>query len=166
GGQRVGVGGHRRGAMRAGGRRGRDAGLGYYMVPGSTGQGFGPFVVGWLGGSPALPPPHLLFAISLAAAGTSVIVALLIRPAALKARRHDTGDVVPIGKLLTLRGFAAVMVSSVVTVTSLDLLVIYLPALGAERHIGSDHIGLLLTVRSLASLVSRVFYARLIFAIG
>ena len=58
------------------------------------------------------------------------------------------------------------MVSSVVTVTSLDLLVISLPALGAERHIGSDHIGLLLTVRSLASLVSRVFYARLIFAIG
>ena len=48
------------------------------------------------------------------------------------------------------------MVSSVVTITSIDLLVIYLPALGAERHIGSDHIGLLLTVRSLASLVSRV----------
>jgi MFS family permease len=123
-------------------------------------------VVGWLGGSAALPPTRLLFAISLAAAAASVIVALLIRPAALKARRHDPGDFVAIGKLLTLRGFAAVMLSSVVTVTSLDLLVIYLPALGAERHIGSDHIGLLLTVRSLASLVSRVFYARLIFAIG
>src|SRR6516165_6183012 len=153
-------------SVRLGGKRSREAALGYYMVAASIGQGLGPFVVGWLGGSAALPPTRLLFAISLAAAGTSVIVALLIRPAALKARHHDTGDVVPIGKLLTLRGFAAVMVSSVVTVTSLDLLVIYLPALGAERHIGSDHIGLLLTVRSLASLVSRVFYARLIFAIG
>src|SRR5262249_4648081 len=80
-----------------------------------------PFGVGGLGASAALPRPRLLFAISLAAAGTSVIVALLIRPAALKARHHDTGAVVPIGKLLTLHGFAAVMVSSVVTVTSLDL---------------------------------------------
>ncbi len=58
------------------------------------------------------------------------------------------------------------MVSSVVTVTALDLLVIYLPALGAERQIDSSHIGLLLAARSVASLVSRVFYARLIFSVG
>jgi len=153
--------GHQMLAVRSGGRRSRETALGYYMVAASVGQGLGPFVVGWLGGSAALPPTRLLFAIGLAAAAASVIVAVLIRPAALKARRHDPGEFVPIGKLLTLRGFAAVMLSSVVTVTSLDLLVIYLPALGAERHIG-----LLLTVRSLASLVSRVFYARLIFAIG
>src|SRR5262249_60988269 len=118
------------------------------------------------GGRGPPPRPPLLSPTGAAPPAASVVVALRIRPAVLKARRHDPGDVVPIGQLLTLRGFAAVMVSSVVTVTSLDLLVIYLPALGAERHIGSDHIGLLLTVRSLASLVSRVFYARLIFAIG
>ena len=72
----------------------------------------------------------------------------------------------PIGRLLKLRGFPAVMLSSVVTVTALDLLVIYLPALGAERLIDANNIGLLLTVRAAASLVSRAFYARLIFAIG
>src|SRR5204863_8319177 len=83
-----------------------------------------------------------------------------------KTAAHDPGNFVPIGRLLELRGFAAVMVSSVVTVTALDLLVIYLPALGAERQIDVTHIGLMLTVRSVASLVSRVFYARLIFAIG
>ena len=54
----------------------------------------------------------------------------------------------PIGQLLKLRGLPAVMLSSVVTVTALDLLVIYLPALGAERHIDATNIGLLLTVRS------------------
>jgi MFS family permease len=58
------------------------------------------------------------------------------------------------------------MVSSIVTITAQDLLVIYLPALGAERHIDAYNIGLLLTVRSAASLVSRAFYARLIFSIG
>jgi MFS family permease len=158
--------GHQMLAVRAGGVRSREDALGYYMVAASIGQGLGPFVVGWLGGSAALPPTHFLFAIGLAAAGASVLVALLIRPAGIKAHPHDPGEFIPVGRLLRLRGFPAVMLSSVVTVTSLDLLVIYLPALGAERLIDSSDIGLLLTVRSIASLVSRVFYARLIFAFG
>ena len=158
--------GHQMLAVRSGGKRSRETALGYYMVAASIGQGRGPFVVGWLGGAAALPPTGLLFTIGLVVAGASVIVAGLIRPAAVKADKHDAGDLIPIGRLLALRGFAAVMVSSVVTITALDLLVIYLPALGAERQIDSNHIGLLLTVRSIASLISRVFYARLIFAIG
>ncbi len=158
--------GHQMLAVRSGGERSRETALGYYMVAASIGQGLGPFVVGWLGGSAALPPTGLLFAISLAVAAASVIVAVLIRPAVAKPAAHDPGNFIPIGRLLALRGFAAVMVSSVVTITALDLLVIYLPALGAERQIDSNHIGLLLTVRSVASLVSRVFYARLIFAVG
>src|SRR5262249_17894731 len=52
------------------------------------------------------------------------------------------------------------------TVTAGDLLVIYLPLLGAERHIDASHIGLLLMTRSLASLVARIFYSRLIFEMG
>ena len=158
--------GHQMLAVRSGGARGREAALGYYMVAASVGQGLGPFVVGWLGGSAALPPTHLLFAIGLAAALASAIVALMIRPARVKAQPYHSADLIPVGRLLQLRGFAAVMLSSVVTITALDLLVIYLPALGAERQIDSSHIGLLLTVRSIASLISRVFYARLIFAIG
>jgi MFS family permease len=158
--------GHQMLAVRSGGARSRETSLGYYMVAASVGQGLGPFVVGWLGGSAAVPPTGKLFAIGLFVAAASVIVALLVRPARIPARHRDTGDFVPIGRLFKLRGFPAVMLSSVVTVTSLDLLVIYLPVLGADRHIDSDHIGFLLAVRSVASLVSRVFYARLIFAAG
>ena len=60
----------------------------------------------------------------------------------------------------------AVLMSSVVTVTAGDLLVIYLPLIGAERGIDASNIGLLLTVRSIAALVVRIFYARLILAMG
>jgi MFS family permease len=158
--------GHQMLAVRAGGKRSRETALGYYMVAASIGQGLGPFVVGWLGGAAALPPTGMLFEIGLLVAAVSVVIAVLIRPAAGKAVHHYGGDSIPIRRLLALRGFVAIMVSSVVTITALDLLVIYLPALGAERHIDSNHIGLMLTVRSVASLVSRVFYARLIFAIG
>jgi len=158
--------GHQMLAVRAGGKRSLETALGYYMVAASIGQGLGPFVVGWLGGAAALPPTGLLFEIGFLVAAVSVVIAVLIRPLAGKPEHHHGGDSIPIRRLLALRGFAAVMVSSVVTITALDLLVIYLPALGAERHIDSNHIGLMLTVRSVASLVSRAFYARLIFAIG
>ena len=47
-----------------------------------------------------------------------------------------------------------------------DLLVIYLPALGAERHIDASDIGWLLTMRSAAALISRMFYARAIYTFG
>src|SRR6266700_631229 len=100
--------GHQMLAVRAGGRRSRETALGYYMVAASVGQGLGPFVVGWLGGSAALPPTRLLFAISLAVAAASVIVAVLIRPAVAKTAAHDGGDFIPIRQLLALRGFAAV----------------------------------------------------------
>ena len=135
-------------AVRAGGKRSLETALGYYMVAASIGQGLGPFVVGWLGGAAALPPTGLLFEIGFLVAAVSVVIAVLIRPVAGKAEHHHDGDSIPIRRLLALRGFAAVMVSSVVTITALDLLVIYLPALGAERHIDSNHIGLMLTVRS------------------
>src|SRR6516165_3288014 len=78
----------------------------------------------------------------------------------------DLSALIPVAALLRMRGFPVLMAASVVTVTALDLLVIYLPVLGTEREIDSDHIGLLLTLRSVASLISRVFYTRLIFAVG
>ena len=158
--------GHQMLADRSGGARSRESVLGYYMVAASIGQGFGPFIVGWLGGSVALPPTGQLFGVSLLAAAASALVAIAVRPSPRPKGDHDAENFVAVGDLLKLRGFFAVMVSSVVTVTALDLLVVYLPALGAERQIDASDIGLLLTARSVASLVSRAFYARLIFAIG
>ncbi len=59
-----------------------------------------------------------------------------------------------------------VLVASVITITSQDLLTIYLPLLGADRHIDVSVIGGLLTVRAVASLFSRMGYVRVIRAVG
>jgi MFS family permease len=158
--------GHQMIAVRAGGTRSRESVLGHYMVAASLGQGLGPFVVAWLGGSAALPPTQHLFAISLVASAAGLGLGLLIRPQPKRAHQREPAQVVPIRQLLTMRGFPAVMVSSIVAITALDLLVIYLPLLGSERQIDSSHIGLLLTARSVAALVSRAFYSRLIRWIG
>jgi MFS family permease len=74
--------------------------------------------------------------------------------------------VLPVGALLRLPGLLPVLLASVVTVTAGDLLLIYLPLLGTERHIDASHIGFLLLAKSMAALVARAAYARLIYAVG
>ena len=58
------------------------------------------------------------------------------------------------------------VLAGVVLVSASDIVVIYVPLLGAERHIDVHAIGLLLTVRAASSMVARLFYARMVFAFG
>ena len=91
--------GHQMLAVRSGGSRSRESVLGYYMVAASIGQGFGPFVVGWLGGSAAVPPTGQLFAVGLLVAAVSAVVALLQRDD--RAYRRDEkadGEQLPRGR--------------------------------------------------------------------
>jgi predicted MFS family arabinose efflux permease len=51
-------------------------------------------------------------------------------------------------------------------VAASDIVLIYVPLLGTERGIDVRDIGLLLMVRAAASMVSRIFYARIVAATG
>jgi predicted MFS family arabinose efflux permease len=136
------------------------------MVAVSIGQGLGPLVVGWMGGDATVPPTAPLFVIGVVGAALCLLISVAIRPTRAQAGHGATTAIVPIGELLRRPGMLAVITASVVTVTAGDLLVIYLPLLGTERHIDVSDIGLLLMTRSLAALVARVFYARLIYLVG
>jgi MFS family permease len=153
-------------AVRCANMRGREATFGHYMVAVSTGQGLGPFIVGWLGGSSTVPATGHLFGIGLIAAALCLAVALTLRPAPRPSPHATGGPLVAVGTLFRMPGMFAVLMASVVTVTSLDLLVVYLPLIGAERHVDASDIGMLLAIRSVAALVARVFYSRLIVLLG
>jgi MFS family permease len=153
-------------AVRCSGPRRREWVFGHFMVAIGIGQGLGPIVLSVFGGRAALPPTEVLFAVALAGAVMAQIVALALRPAPASKVKAESGTEVSLAGLLRLRGLFAALGASVITVTAFELLVIYLPLLGTERQIDTRDIGFLLAVRSLVSILSRIFYVRLIELVG
>jgi predicted MFS family arabinose efflux permease len=148
--------------IRCSGLRGRDSVFGNYLVASAIGQGLGPYIIAWLGGSAMLPPTETLFGIALAIAALSLLTAGAVRPAPKTAAKDRSSGLVPVRTLLRQHGLMAVLVASVITITSQDLLTIYLPLLGADKGINAGDIGILLTVRSALALISRMGYSRVI----
>jgi predicted MFS family arabinose efflux permease len=148
--------------IRCSGLRGRDSVFGNYLVASAIGQGLGPYIIAWAAGSAMVPPTGKLFGIALAIAALSLLTAGAVRPAATTATEDQRSGLVPVRTLLRQRGLMAVLIASVITITSQDLLTIYLPLLGAARGINAGDIGVLLTVRSALALVSRLGYSRVI----
>lgn len=158
--------GHQMFALRCSGPAGRESVLGNYMVALAIGQMLGPMIVGWLAGSAAVAPTAPLFALALGAAALTFVGAFSM-PVAPQAAGGKAGQAsASLGELVRVRGLVIVIIASVVTVTAMDLFMIYLPLLGAERAIGAAHVGFLLTTRALASIFARLFYARLILVVG
>jgi len=148
--------------VRCAGPRGRDTAFGNYVVSSAIGQGLGPYLIAWMGGTASVPPTGKLFGIALIFAILSLASASAIRAAPKHMRPEKTREVVPLRTLFRQRGLMAVITASVITITSQDLLTIYLPLLGADQNIDVRNIGALLTVRSAASLVSRLSYTRVL----
>lgn len=152
--------------VRAGGAGNMDRVFGNYMLAAAIGQGIGPFVVGWLGGAASIPPTGLLFWLAFATASATFAIALTIPRAPPAAGKEKDGDPMPLAALLRLPGVKAVIGAGIFISTAQDLVVIYLPVLGAERAIDVDVIGVLLAVRAGFSMLARVIYARMVAAFG
>jgi predicted MFS family arabinose efflux permease len=135
--------------------------IGNYMVANAVGQGVGPYIVGVAGGSASVPPTHFLFVLSAGGAVLTLACALLTRPGGARKSRAEAGKPPPLRDLLFIPGLTTIMLVSVVTVVAQDLIVVYLPFLGTERGLSVDAVGNLLAVRAVASMASRLLFARL-----
>jgi MFS family permease len=152
--------------VRAAGPRSLESVFGNYMVAGAIGQGVGPYIVGWLGGTAAVPPTQLLFIVGAVVAALSCAVVLTIRPGPNKPLAIGDSEIVPVGQIVRIPGLVGVVLAGVILVSASDIIVIYVPLLGAERHIDVHAVGLLLTVRAAFSMVARLFYARMVAMFG
>jgi predicted MFS family arabinose efflux permease len=152
--------------VRAAGPRSMESVFGNYMVAGAIGQGLGPYVVGWVGGAAAVPPTQLLFFIGALLAAVSFAVVLTMRPRRDRPAAIAASDVVPVQQLLRIPGIASILATGIILISANDMIVIYVPLLGTERHIDVHDIGLLLTVRSAASMLARMIYSRTVAVCG
>lgn len=144
----------------------REQAFGNYMAANAIGQGIGPLVVSWLAGDAMIPDTGPILGWGMVLAVAMAVISFALRPSPLPAISRSDYVKMPVVEIVRIPGLMAVMLASVMAITAQDLITIYLPLLGTERGIAAAYIGGILTVRSIASLVSRLMYARLVSAVG
>jgi hypothetical protein len=137
--------------------------FGIYALATSAGQAAGPLVLALVGGAQTLPDTTPLFlAAVLAAVGMALTTAWLVPSKVSERAARDRASKVPGQHPLALgRGqrrqiYSAIGISSAL-LGGIDLIVAYLPALGVERNISAATIGVLLSLRAVFTMLSRLF---------
>jgi MFS family permease len=142
-----------------------DSAFGYYTFAASLGQAAGPALITLLGGSAELPDTRPIFLTA-----TALWAVLLATTAFLRVPRADRLDGSAtdrgMGSLLRLPGLLRALLVSCVVLAAVDITLVYLPALGTDRGLAAGTVGLLLTLRAVASMTSRFFLGRLVGFVG
>ena len=137
-----------------------DTAFGYYTFAASLGQAIGPGLIILAGGGQAIPDTTALFVIATALGAVLLVSALPLRvPRRPRATGADGAG--GLRSLLRIPGLLRALVISCVVLAAVDITLVYLPALGADRSLAAGFIGLLLTLRALASMTSRLMLGRL-----
>lgn len=143
-----------------------DTAFGYYTFATSVGQALGPALIAVGGGGAAIPDTSRIFAVAVAVAVPLAVLPLLLPGADRSLRPPDGEGPVRSRSLLRLPGLVRAIVVSAVVLTAVDVSLVYLPALGADRGLAAGVIGGLLALRAASSMVSRLFLGRLVRRLG
>jgi len=142
-----------------------DAAFGYYTFAASLGQALGPGLIVIFGGGRTVPDTRAIFLGALAISVPLLAAAAFLRPSGATgaARTDEAGGV---AGLLRHAGLVRALTVSCIVLAAVDITLVYLPALGAERGIAAGTVGVLLALRAAASMTSRLFLGRLAAAAG
>ncbi|MER6595521.1 MFS transporter, partial [Micromonospora purpureochromogenes] len=142
-----------------------DAAFGYYTFAASLGQALGPGLIVVFGGNRPIPDTGAIFL-----GATALTLPLLVAAAFLRPSAHHRPAAGPaaggLAGLLRQPGLVRALAVSCVVLAAVDITLVYLPALGAERGIAAGSIGVLLRLRAVASMASRLLLGRLVAAVG
>jgi MFS family permease len=143
-----------------------DAAFGQYAFAASVGQTAGPGIIVALGGGGTFPAAGAVFAGAAVISLILLATTALIRPPRAHAQIRDEARTAALGSALRIPGLVRAVLASAVILSAVDILIVYLPALGSERGIASGVVGALLAVRAGTSMLSRLFLARLALWLG
>ena len=149
-----------------------DTAFGHYTFAASLGQAIGPGLIVVAGGASAIPNTEVIFVAATVLGGLLVVCTRLLVACTLRlrvpTRDRDRQDAVTggISTLLRIPGLLRALLISCVVLSAVDISLVFLPALGADRGLASGFIGLLLVLRAVASMGSRLFLGRLVELVG
>ena len=138
-----------------------DTAFGHYTFAASLGQAIGPALITVVGGEGALPDTRPIFVVS-AVLGALLLVCTAVLRFPVRERAGGSAEAGGMGTLLRLPGLVRALTVSCVVLAAVDITLVYLPALGADRGLAAGSVGLLLTLRAAASMTSRFFLGRLV----
>ena len=129
-------------------------------------QAAGPLGIGVFAGDRLLPDTRLIFWAGCGISAVSVVCVLILRlprhvPLMQKQSHLQTAKM-----LMGTAGFQMATYASLVIFSAMDLLLIYLPLYGSEQAIEAGIVGVLLAVRAVASILSRLFFGRMLDMVG
>ncbi|GAA3285070.1 MFS transporter [Paenarthrobacter aurescens] len=135
-----------------------DSAFGYLTFAASLGQALGPLAISVVGGASIRPNTQAIFLLATAMSLVMFLTTFLMSAKASRRKRAVKGEAAKGGSLALLRtpGVARALATSATVLAVVDLTVVYLPALGAERGLTAATVGLMLTVRAVFSMVSRL----------
>ncbi|MGJ3191995.1 MFS transporter [Paenarthrobacter sp. FR1] len=134
-----------------------DSAFGYLTFAASLGQALGPLAISLVGGAAVRPNTQAIFLLA-----TAMSLVLFLATFVISGRvsgRRSKANASPKGgamSLLRTPGVVRALATSATVLAVVDLTVVYLPALGAERGLTAATVGLLLTVRAVFSMISRL----------
>ena len=141
-----------------------DTAFGRYTFAASLGQALGPGALTLLGGHAVTPNTTHLFLLGLVASVCTAATALGFRRSERPSAATGSGR--PGAGLVRLPGLKLALLISCIVLAAVDITMAYLPALGVERDIPSATVGVLLVIRALASMTSRLGLGRLVHRFG
>ncbi|MFW0773930.1 MFS transporter [Paenarthrobacter nitroguajacolicus] len=134
-----------------------DSAFGYLTFAASLGQALGPLAISLVGGAAVRPNTQAIFLLATAMSLVLFLATFVISSKVSRGSRAAKGG--PKGSaaaLLRTPGVVRALATSATVLAVVDLTVVYVPALGAERGLTAATVGLMLTVRALFSMLSRL----------
>lgn len=133
-----------------------DAIFGIYTFATSTGQMLGPILLS-LPSPDHRPPTATIFAVAFALGLAALLLSALVRPSLGRKTSGTRGrDGTSLWRLVRTRGVIGALISSSLMLTSLDLLLAYLPQYAEERSFAPIVLSTMLVVRGAATMLSRL----------
>jgi MFS family permease len=150
-----------------------DRRFGQFAFVASAGQLVGPMLGGLVASYVVSDGTRWALLLGGAIAGLAVLPAIAAPAAAGRVRwtdqelaEDDPPPTTGLRSILATPGLAASLLVSLVAIAAVDILVVYLPALGEERGLSVAAVSALLTARAAASMVSRIGIGWMVSRVG